>query len=229
MRNAECRIVFCIPHSAFCICLMYYPIYVSLKEQPCVVIGGGKIAEGKVNGLLEAGANVTVISPDLTPRLREMADAKRIVHIARVYQHGDLAGAFMVICATNQADVNHQVWEEASANRQLVNVADDTPHCNFIVPAILRNGDLIVAISTGGKAPALAARLKERLQNQLGDEYARFLELAGELREPLARRVPDMEARKKIWYQLVDSNVMELLAQGDEAAALDTIARITGG
>lgn len=207
---------------------MYYPIYVSLKKQLCVVIGGGKIAEGKVNGLLEAGANVTVISPDLTPRLREMTETKRIKYVARVYQCGDLTGAFMVICATNQADVNHQVWEEASANQQLVNVVDDTPHCNFIVPTILRNGDLTIAISTNGKAPALAVRLKERLQNQLGDEYARFLELAGELREPLTRRVPDMEARKKIWYQLVDSNVMELLAQGDEAAALDVIARITG-
>ena len=158
----------------------YYPVYIQLREQPCVVIGGGKIAEGKVEGLLAAaGAKVTVISPDLTSHLHELVEQNQITYIARTYQPGDLTGAFMVICATDQAEINHQVWQEASANRQLVNVVDDTPRCNFIAPAILRKGDLTIAISTSGKAPALAVRLKERLQSELGPEYERFLELAG--------------------------------------------------
>jgi siroheme synthase-like protein len=206
----------------------YYPVYIQLEMQPCVVIGGGKIAEDKVDGLLAAGAHVTVISPDLTPRLLQMTRQRKVTHISRSYQRGDLIGAFVVICATDRREVNQQVWEEASANGQLVNVVDDTPHCNFIAPAILRNGDLTIAISTGGKAPALAVRIKERLQEELGPEYARFLELAGELRGQLAEHVPDLEKRKALWYELVDSSVLDLLASGDEAAAAETISRVVG-
>lgn len=206
----------------------YYPIYIQLHEQPCVVIGGGKIAEGKVEGLLAAGAKVTIVSPDLTPRLHALVEQSQVTYIARTYQPGDLTGAFMVICATDQTEVNHQVWQEASANRQLVNVVDDTPRCNFIAPAILRKGDLTIAISTGGKAPALAVRLKESLQNQIGPEYERFLELSGQLREPLAHHVPDFETRKALWYELVDSDALSLLARGDEPAAVEIISQVVG-
>jgi siroheme synthase-like protein len=206
----------------------YYPIYLQLQDQPCVVVGGGEIAEGKVDGLLAAGARVMVVSPELTPHLHELVERNAIAHIARRYQPGDLVGAFLVICATDQTEINHQVWQEASAQRQLVNVVDDTPRCNFIAPAILRNGDLTIAISTGGKAPALAVRLKERLQQELGPEYERFLELAGRLREPLSQQVPDFETRKALWYELVDSDALDLLAQGDEPAALEVISQVVG-
>lgn len=206
----------------------YYPIYLQLFEQPCVVIGGGKIAEGKVEGLLAAGARVTVISPELTAPLHELVERDEIAYLARKYQPGDLAGAFLVICATDQVEINHQVWQETSAHSQLVNVVDDTPRCNFIAPAILRNGDLTIAISTGGKAPALAVRLKERLQKELGPEYERFLELAGQLREPLSQHVTDFETRKALWYELVDSDALNLLAQGDEPAALEVISQVIG-
>ncbi|HSL29673.1 MAG TPA: bifunctional precorrin-2 dehydrogenase/sirohydrochlorin ferrochelatase [Anaerolineales bacterium] len=206
----------------------YYPVYIQLRGQPCVVIGGGKIAEGKVKGLLDVQANVTVISPDLTPRLRELAETKQIVHWRRLYQPGDLTGAFLVICATDQAEANHQVWQDATANRQLVNVVDDTPRCNFIAPSILRKGDLTIAISTSGKAPALAVRLKERFQRELGPEYERFLELAGELREPLAQHVPDFERRKALWYELVDSEILDVLARGDETLAREIILQVVG-
>ena len=206
----------------------YYPVYLELRDQPCVVIGGGKIAEGKVEGLLAAQAQVTVISPDLTPRLQELVQEKQLTYLARTYHPGDLSGAFLVVSGTDQAEINHQVWQEATANRQLVNVVDDTPRCNFIAPSILRKGDLTIAISTSGKAPALAVRLKERLQRELGPEYARFLELAGELRGPLARYVPDFETRKALWYELVDSEIIEALAGGDERAAREIVSRIVG-
>jgi precorrin-2 dehydrogenase / sirohydrochlorin ferrochelatase len=192
------------------------------------VIGGGKIAEGKVNGLLDAQAQVTVISPELTSHLHELVSKKQITYLARAYQPGDLTGAFLVICATDQPEINHQVWQEATANGQLVNVVDDTPRCNFIAPSILRKGDLTIAISTSGKAPALAVRLKERLQRELGPEYERFLELAGELREPLARHVPEFETRKALWYELVDSEILDLLAQGNELSAKEMISQIVG-
>ena len=206
----------------------YYPVYLELRDQPCVVIGGGKIAEGKVEGLLASRAQVTVISPDLTPRLQELVEEMQLTYLARTYHPGDLSGAFLVISATEQPAINHQVWQEATANRQLVNVVDDTPRCNFIAPSILRKGDLTIAISTSGKAPALAVRLKERLQRELGPEYAWFLELAGELREPLARHVPDFETRKALWYELVDSEILEVLAGGDERAAREIVSRIVG-
>ena len=206
----------------------YYPVYIQLHEQPCVVIGGGKIAEGKVDGLLAAEAKVTVISPELTPHLQELASQNKLTYISREYRPGDLAGAFLVICATDREEINHQVWQEASANHQLVNVVDDTPRCNFIAPSILRKGDLTIAISTSGKAPALAVRLKERLQEEIGPEYERFLELAGELREPLTRHIPDFETRKALWYEIVDSDVLDALARGDETLARETISRIVG-
>ena len=206
----------------------YYPVYIQLHDQPCVVIGGGKIAEGKVDGLLAVEAKVTVISPELTPRLQELAAQNQITYISRVYEPGDLTGAFLVICTTDQAEINHQVWQEATANHQLVNVVDDTPRCNFIAPSILRKGDLTIAISTSGRAPALAVRLKERLQQEIGPEYERFLELASELREPLARHVPDFETRKALWYELVDSEILDALARGDEASAREIISRVVG-
>jgi siroheme synthase-like protein len=206
----------------------YYPVYIEMREQPCVVIGGGKIAEGKVEGLLAVKAKVTIISPDLTPHLHELAKQNLITYIARAYQPGDLTGAFMVICATDRTEVNHQVWQEASANHQLVNVVDDTPRCNFIAPSILRKGDLTIAISTSGKAPALAVRLKERLQRELGSEYERFLELAGKLREPLAHHIPDFETRKALWYELVDSEILDVLARGDELLAKEIISQVVG-
>lgn len=206
----------------------YYPVYIELREQPCVVVGGGKIAEGKVDGLLASQARVTLISPELTARLRDLAERKQITYLARTYQPGDLTGAFLVICATDNMDINHQVWREATANRQLVNVVDDTPRCNFIAPSILRKGDLTIAISTSGKAPALAVRLKERFQRELGPEYEQFLELAGELREPLARHIPDFETRKSLWYELVDSEILDVLARGDVSSARQIISRVVG-
>jgi siroheme synthase-like protein len=206
----------------------YYPVYIELREQPCVVIGGGKIAESKAHGLLAVQAKVTVIASDLTPHLHELVERQQITYLPRAYQPGDLRGAFLVICATDQNEINHQVWQEATANRQLVNVVDDTPRCNFIAPSILRKGDLTIAISTSGKAPALAVRLKERFQRELGPEYERFLELAGELREQLAQHVPDFETRKALWYELVDSEILHVLARGDETIARKIISQIVG-
>jgi precorrin-2 dehydrogenase/sirohydrochlorin ferrochelatase len=206
----------------------YYPVFFNLQGRRCVVVGGGRVAEGKVEGLLESGAGVVIISPELTPELCRLAGEGQIVHLARHYQSGDLEGAFLVISATDDRAVNAQVWEESAARNIPVNVVDDTPHCNFIAPSIVRRGDLTIAISTSGKAPALAVRLREALERVVGQEHARFLELAGTLREPLAERYPEFETRKALWYQLVDSNVLELLRVGDETGARRRIAEIMG-
>jgi siroheme synthase-like protein len=206
----------------------YYPVLLDLHGRPCVVIGGGAIATGKVEGLLEAGARVTVIAPALSSRLSALAAAGQVLHLARAYCPGDLEGAFLTVAATDDRSANAAVWDEANARNLLINAVDDVPHCNFIAPSTLRQGDLIGAISTSGQAPALAVRLKERLAPELGPEYARFLELAGEVRAGLAAQVPDFERRKALWYALVDSDVLERLRQGDEAGARARIEAITG-
>jgi siroheme synthase-like protein len=206
----------------------YHPIFLNLQDRLCVVIGGGRIAEGKVAGLLAAEAQVTVIAPLLTPRLRVWVKEKQLAHIARNYQIGDLANAFLAISATDDRQVNERVWQEATTRNILINVVDDTPHCNFIAPSILRRGDLAVAISTSGKAPALAVRLREQIEELIGDEHARFLQLAGQIREPLAARIPSFPQRKALWYQLVDSDILDLLRLGDESAARQRIADIMG-
>jgi siroheme synthase-like protein len=199
-----------------------------MRGRRCVVIGGGSIAEGKVKSLLEAGARVTVVSSQLSPALKHLADEGRIAHIPRGYQRGDLVGAFLAISATDDRAVNEQVWQEAVERNIPVNVVDDSLHCNFIAPSIVRRGDLTIAISTGGKAPALAVRLRQQLERTVGHEYARFLELAETVRASLAARHPDFEQRKALWYQLVDSDVLNLLRQSDEATACSRITEIMG-
>lgn len=206
----------------------YYPVLFNLKGRRCVVIGGGLIAEGKVGGLLDADAAITVVSPELTPQIQEWVWAGRVVYIGRQYEAGDLADAFLAISATDDRSVNAQVWEEAQERNIPVNVVDDTPHCNFIAPSILRRGDLIITVSTSGRAPALAVRLREKFETLVGDEHVRFLELAGTLREPLAAKFPSFEIRKALWYKLVDSDVLDLLRQGDETAAYRRIEEIMG-
>ena len=208
--------------------MRYYPIYFNLQGRSAVVVGGGAVAERKVTALLEAEARVTVVSPELTSQLKALAGAGRLTWIARAYQHGDLAGAVLAISATNDAVVNEQVWGEATTRAILINVVDDPQHLNFITPAVVRRGDLAVAISTGGKAPALAARLRQQLEQVIGDEYGQFVELAGELRDSLSARHPDSQRRKELWNQLVDSDVLDYLRQRDENAARRRAAEIAG-
>lgn len=208
--------------------MRYYPIFLDLQGRHCIVVGGGTIAEGKVEGLLAAGARVSVISPTLTLRLRALADDHIIGYHAREYHEGDLAGAFMVVSATDEKPVNEQVWAEANERQQLVNVVDDVPFCNFIAASLVRRGDLTIAISTSGNAPALAVRLREWLEGQIGNEYAHFLELAGTIRAPLAQKFPSFAERKRRWYDLVDSDVLDLLRHGQEAAAHHRIEEIMG-
>jgi siroheme synthase-like protein len=129
----------------------------------------------------------------------------------------------------NQAPpIVQAVWEETRGRNILVNTLDNVPHCDFIAPAIVRRGDLTVAISTGGKAPVMAVRLRQKLEKELGPEHARFLELAGMLRAPLARLWPDFETRRALWYRLIDSDVIHLLRRGNESAALARIKEILG-
>ena len=197
-----------------------YPInLVGLEKRRCVVVGGGEVAQRKVESLLEASAErVVVISPGLTPKLRVLLQAKRIEHRPRGYQHGDLEGAFLVIAATDDADVNRDVWQEAQERRLLINVVDDPHRCNFFAPSVVRRGDLTISICTGGQDPALSARLRQELEPRFGREYAAFLEIAGALRDRVGRELSG-RARSRFWNALADSEILALLKEGKRQEA----------
>lgn len=208
--------------------LSYYPVYLSLAERLVVVKGGGPVAERKVDGLLRCGARVRVVAPELTPELARLAENGEIEHLARPYRPGDLEGAALVLAEPGDQASDAEFFAEAERRGIFANVEDDLDHCSFIMPAVVRRGDLVVAISTSGRAPAMAVRLRERLERELGPEYAALLELAGRLRRPLARDAPEFEERRRRWYELVDSNVLALFRDGRAVEARERAEQIMG-
>ncbi|MBI4277134.1 MAG: bifunctional precorrin-2 dehydrogenase/sirohydrochlorin ferrochelatase [Armatimonadetes bacterium] len=204
----------------------FYPVYLDLRDRPCVVVGGGAMAESKVLGLLDAGAQVTVVAPEVSEGLSDLEARGRIRVLRRSYRRGDLDGARVVIAACEDRSVNHQIWQEAEDLGVPVNAVDDMPHCNFIAPAVHRQGDLAVAISTGGKSPALAVRLRDRIASLVGPEYGAFLTLLGAWREEVAARISGPRARAALWYRVVDSDAIDLVRGGDLAGANARIARL---
>ena len=165
----------------------FYPIVLDLTGRRCLVVGGGVVAERRVAPLVEGGAEVTVLSPALTPGLAALAGAGRIRHIARAYRDGDVADFELVLVATDAGEVNAAVALEARARGAWINAADDPAHCDFFLPALVRRGDLVVAVGTGGTSPALARAVREELEGYLAPEYATLAELAAEVRRELRR------------------------------------------
>lgn len=190
-----------------------YPLYLRLNNEKCLVVGGGKVAERKIKSLLDAEAAVTVVSPQLTPALYVLKEQAKIKHIERTYQEKDLAGSFLVICATDNKELNRKVAEQCLARKILVNVVNDPPQSNFFVPAVVRQGSLSIAVSTDGKSPLLAARIREQLEKTYGSEYADFLELLGQVRVDILEKEPDPETRRKILEQIVQSDIINLLKE----------------
>ena len=183
------------------------------------MVGGGSVAARKVAALQESGARVTVVSPKLIHELLEKAQAGLIEHIARDYQPGDLQKASLVIAATDDLRVNQAVAREACSLGKLVNVVDDPQHSNFIFPAVVRRGEMIIAITTGGASPAFAGHLRRQLERQIGPEYADLIALLGEIRPELIARYPDPHRRSQATLALLDAGLLELIrAKGLEAA-----------
>lgn len=204
-----------------------YPIFLTdLRSRRCVVIGGNREAERKVEGLLAAKAGVTVISESLTDNLAAWADQRRFTWLPRVFQPGDLLGTWLAIAAVRDNALAARLKEEAERYGVLLNVADDAPHSNFVHGAVMRRGPLAVAISTSGCSPALAAKIRKQLEHTFGPEYADLLELLADLRQPVTEREPDFEARKELWQALLDSDVLELLRQGRHEQARRLAAQL---
>lgn len=204
-----------------------YPIFlISLEDRHCIVIGGGHEGEGKVKGLLDVDATVTLISAQITDTLQEWADEGRFTWLARDYQPGDLRSAFLVIAERSDPITNAAIWDEAEAEGTLVNVMDDVEHCNFVAGSVVRQGPLTVAISTSGAAPTLSVRMRQRMQQEFGAEYGTFLEWMRDMRPAMAERYPDFNERRALWYELVDSNVLALLREGLFGQAQERVLEI---
>ncbi|HEV3460081.1 MAG TPA: bifunctional precorrin-2 dehydrogenase/sirohydrochlorin ferrochelatase [Thermoanaerobaculia bacterium] len=206
----------------------YYPAFLDLRRRRCVVVGGGGMAADKARELGAAGAQVFVVAARPGSALEAMASRGELLLARRPFRAGDLAGAFLAIAAGDDPAEREAVWREASQRGLPLNSVDDPPRCSFIAGAVVRRGALTVAISTAGRAPALAVRLRQWLESKLGAEHARFLTLAGSVRAALVKRQPDLARRRELWYALVDSDVLELLRRGDEAGARRRFAGILG-
>jgi precorrin-2 dehydrogenase/sirohydrochlorin ferrochelatase len=198
---------------------MHYPINIDLKNKKCVVIGGGKVAERKAITLREFGADVVVVAPEITPELQNLADNGSVCHITGMYELENLNGAFLVIAATDNREVNTAISSDAQKRGILVNVVDDPEICTYFVPAMVQRGDFIISISTSGKSPTLARRTREQLESQFGPEYGDLAELLGDLRDEVKSRHVDIADRNRAYMRILDSDVPRLLAEGkrDEA------------
>lgn len=199
----------------------YYPVFLDLNGKPCIVIGGGPIAQRKVEGVLAAGAQVTVVSPYLTPLLAALRDEGRLLHIPREYVSGDLAGYALAFVATDDGAINAQVAAEGRQSGVLINAADDPDHCDFIMPAVVRRGELTIAISTAGGSPALARRVREELEDYFTEEYVSLLEMVVEVRQELRRQ--DRAVTPEAWNIALTPDLRRLLAQGKRQEAKERL------
>jgi precorrin-2 dehydrogenase/sirohydrochlorin ferrochelatase len=191
--------------------MKYYPINLNIKNRHCLVVGGGAVGTRKVTTLLKCGARVTVVSPDPTPELKKLATAGSIQLTERPYRSADLNKIFLVIGATDDERLNRQISDDAERVNILCNIADRPEVCNFILPAIVRRGDLVITISTSGKSPALAKRLRLGLETQFGEEYADFLRLMGAIRDKLLSQAHEPEAHKALFNQLIEKDLIGLI------------------
>jgi siroheme synthase-like protein len=204
------------------------PVYVAclrLSGRRCVVVGGGEIGLEKVEGLLACGGDVTLIAPEAGGELRTLAEEGSIEWLRRPYEPGDLEGTFIVIAATSDTDVNIGIYEDAERRAMLVNVVDVPPLCNFILPAIVRQGSMAIAISTQGASPALAKRMKNEIADQFGEAYARLAVILNDVRGWAKGTLPTYQDRKEFFEGIVNGapDPIVLLREGQEQAVLAII------
>lgn len=186
----------------------YYPICLDITDRHCIIIGGGKVAARKAQGLLDHQARVTMISPELGKESAALHAENLLTWLDRPYREGDLNGAFLVIAATDDPEVQERIHAEAEQHNILLNVADVPKWCNFILPATVRRGDLSLAISTGGKSPALAKRMRQRMEEQFGPEYEILLETLGALRPLVLDLKRPHRENKKTFEQLLHDDMV---------------------
>lgn len=207
-----------------------YPVLLDISGKLCVVIGGGSVAERKVRALLESEAVVRLVSPEVTGELSFLADQGRIEWRKSSYSGDDLDGALLVFAATDNRDVQELVSRHAVENGQLLNVVDDPERCSFHVPATVRRGDLTLAVSTNGKSPAVAARIRQQLESQFGSEYETLLQVMAMVREQAGSETEKLSQpeRKKIYKKILHNDIIDWIRSGRMDKLQDHLKKILG-
>ena len=202
----------------------YYPIYIDIEDRDVVIIGGGNVCARKAETMMKYGARVTIVSPEFTDEIEEWAREGRLTLKRKHYEDADLEGANIVIASTDDQQVNEQIAADCRRRRIPVNVVDVTPLCEFIVPAIIEKGSIQIAVSTGGKSPALARTLKEDLQRLVGPEYTEVNDVLGTLREGAKAVLPTDVDRKRFFDGIIAKGILDLLREGRRKEAYRVIA-----
>lgn len=194
----------------------YYPLMIDLTEKPCCVIGGGQVAERKVKTLLKSNANITVISLNATTDIIDLAASGRIILKTKEYLKGDLEGFFLIIIATDNKDVNLNIYQEVNHSTQFVNIVDAPELCTFIVPSSINRGNLQIAISTNGASPGLAKKIRRELEGQYGFEYEEYTQFLSEMREWVFNHEIDAYERSQFFQRLLDEDIFERIKSGEK-------------
>ena len=203
----------------------YYPIFLDIENRSVVIIGGGVVCERKAETMLKYGAKVTIVAPEFTSEIETYAREGKVTLRRKRYEEGDLDGASIVIASTDDESVNEQIARDCRRRKIPVNVVDVTPLCEFIVPAIVEAGNIQIAVSTGGKSPAIARTLKEDLQKAIGPEYSDVNDILGSLRDSAKRVLPTDIDRKKFFDSIIATGVLGMLREGRRRDAFETIAK----
>ena len=202
-----------------------FPAFLKLAGRRCLVVGAGRVAEEKISGLLHAGADVRVVAPQATSRVRAWARSRKIRWETRDFRPSDLGGVFLTVAATSSPALHRKIYAAAQRRGVLCNVVDDPAHCEFYYGAVVRRGALQIAISTGGRSPALAQRLKKQLEKELSAEYERWLEELGEARRELLARVKSPQRRRALLHELASPSSFEKFLRGRKQGARKARAR----
>lgn len=202
--------------------MRYYPVNLDIRNRKCLVVGGGDVGTRKVITLLECGASVTVVSIKASEKVLKLAEAGNVELKRRPYNENDLDGMFLVICATDDEKLNIKVSRDAEKINMLCNIADRPEACNFILPALVKRGDLVIAVSTSGKSPAFAKKIRKDLEKQYGAEYAGFLRLMGAIRKKLLSGNHEPEEHKHLFEKLIGRDIVQLIKDND-ADKIDSI------
>jgi precorrin-2 dehydrogenase / sirohydrochlorin ferrochelatase len=204
--------------------MRYYPVNLDINGRRCLVVGAGRVGVRKADTLVQCGAVVTVVSPEVSPAMTHLADQKAIILKQRPYRSSDVEDMFLVIGATDDETLNRQINADAESRNLLCNIADRPEICNFILPAIVRRGNFVMAISTGGKSPAFAKHIRKRLETQFGPEYGTLLDLMGAIRNKLLAEAHEPEVHKPLFEQLIEGDLLALV-KDQEIARIDQLLR----
>lgn len=208
--------------------MRYYPLFLDITGRKCVVIGGGNVAERKVERLLDCGARVEVVGKSLTPLLAAWNGEGKVVHRDADYEDSCLVGAFLVIGATDDEAVNGRIARDARALGISVNIVDDPTRCDFLLPSIVERGDLSIAVSTGGRSPALAKKLRKELETVYGPEYAIMLEIMGKLRGKVIAGGRSSDENRACFEAVVSSEILDHIRAKRWGDVKGLILRLTG-